>query len=137
MLEFDARKFPTAAIKAARIALPPKPLSAAAQKVAAEPTVPAYSPIVLAGIVRITELALTMLVGAALYSAYVIPRDGFEWHYPVAIAAIGMLTTLAFQVADIYQVEAFRGHEKQYFRLPTPPSILFLLLIRATSFPTP
>jgi hypothetical protein len=22
-----------------------------------------------------------MLVGAALYAVYVVPRDGFEWHY--------------------------------------------------------
>jgi len=50
MLEFNARKFPTAAIKAAQIALPRKPLSPAAQQVAAQPTVPAYSPIVLASI---------------------------------------------------------------------------------------
>jgi Undecaprenyl-phosphate glucose phosphotransferase len=134
MLEFDARKFPMAAIKAARIALPRKPLSPAALKVAAQPTVPAFSPIVLAGAVRLIELALTMLVGAALYAAYVIPRDGFEWHYAVAIAAIGMLTTLAFQVADIYQVEAFRGHEKQYFRLATAWSIVFLLVIGASFF---
>jgi hypothetical protein len=27
------------------------------------------------------------------------------------------LAMLAFQIADIYQVQAFRGHEKQYFRL--------------------
>ena len=66
MLEFDARKFPIDAIKAARIALPPKALSPAALKVAAQPTVPAYSPIVLAGAVRLIELAITVLVGAAL-----------------------------------------------------------------------
>jgi Undecaprenyl-phosphate glucose phosphotransferase len=134
MLEFDARKFPSGAVKAARIALPRKPLSSAAQMVAAQPTVPAYSPIVLAGVVRLVELSLTLLVGAALYAAYVVPRDGFEWHYVVAIAAIGGLTTLAFQVADIYQVEAFRGHEKQYFRLATAWSIVFLLVISASFF---
>jgi hypothetical protein len=51
-----------------------------------------------------------------------------------AIAAIGLLTTLAFQVADIYQVEAFRGHEKQYFRLATAWSVVFLLVIGASFF---
>src|SRR6266700_2495133 len=134
MLEFDARKFPIDAIKAARIALPAKALSPAALKIAAQPIVPAYSPIVLAGAVRLTELALTVLVGAALYAMYVIPRDGFEWHYAIAIACIGVLTTLAFQVADIYQVEAFRGREKQYFRLATAWSVVFLLVIGASFF---
>jgi len=67
-VEFDARKFPIDAIKAARIALPPKALSPAALKIAAQPIVPAYSPIVLAGAIRLIELALTVLVGAALYA---------------------------------------------------------------------
>ena len=114
----------------------PRALSPAALKLAGQPTVPAYSPIVLAGAVRLIELAITVLVGAALYALYVIPRDGFEWHYAVAIACIGVLTTLAFQVADIYQVEAFRGREKQYFRLATAWSVVFLLVIGASFFAT-
>jgi hypothetical protein len=117
MLEFDARNYSAPAGRAKPIALPRKALSPAAQNVAAQPTVPAYSPIVLAGIVRLIELALTVTAGAALYALYVVPRDGFEWHYPIAIAVIGVLTMVAFQVADIYQVQAFRGHEKQYSRL--------------------
>src|SRR5438477_3747377 len=38
----------------------------------------------------------------------------------------------AFQVADIYQVQAFRGHERQYFRLMSAWSLLFLVLIGLT-----
>ena len=41
--------------------------------------------------------------------------DGFEWHYVAAILGIAVLAMLAFQAADIYQVQAFRGYEKQYF----------------------
>ena len=40
---------------------------------------------------------------------------------------------LAFQAADIYQVQAFRGHEKQYMRLASAWSVVFLLAI-ATSY---
>ena len=36
---------------------------------------------------------------------------------------------LAFQTADIYQVQAFRGHEKQYMRLASAWSVVFLLVI--------
>ena len=42
---------------------------------------PALSPIVLAGTVRMIEFALIVLVGLAIYVAYVVPIDGFEWHY--------------------------------------------------------
>ena len=36
---------------------------------------------------------------------------------------------LAFQAADIYQVQAFRGHEKQYMRLASAWSVVFLIAI--------
>src|SRR5262245_39247011 len=109
-------------------------LSSAALKVADQPAAPAYSPIVLAGTVRLVELALIMLVGLAIHVAYVVPIDGFEWHYEAAIVVIGILAMLAFQTADIYQVQAFRGYEKQYFRLASAWSVVFLIAIGATFF---
>src|SRR5262245_48147069 len=59
----------------------PKPLSPAAIDAAAIPTAPAWSPIVVAGTVRMAELALTVLVGLAVYAAYVVPIEGFAWRY--------------------------------------------------------
>jgi Undecaprenyl-phosphate glucose phosphotransferase len=109
-------------------------LSSAALKVADEPTAAAYSPIVLAGTVRLIEFALVVLVGAAVYAGYVVPIEGFEWHYIAAVFGIAVLVMLAFQVADIYQVQAFRGHEKQYFRLASAWSVVFLIAIGATFF---
>jgi Undecaprenyl-phosphate glucose phosphotransferase len=135
MLEFDARKMMSGA-SATAVAAPagviPAPagsreLSSEAQKVASEPIVQAYSPIVLAGTVRLAEGALIMLIGFVAYVGYVVPIDGFAWYYVGAIAGIAMLALLAFQVADIYQVQAFRGHEKQYFRLASAWSVVFLI----------
>src|SRR5581483_6052909 len=45
-----------------------------------------------------------------------------------------MLAMMAFQTADIYQVQAFRGHEKQYFRLASAWSVVFLLVIGVSFF---
>jgi Undecaprenyl-phosphate glucose phosphotransferase len=75
-----------------------------------------------------------MLVGALVYGSYVVPINGFEWHYVAAILAIAVLAMLAFQAADIYQVQAFRGYEKQYFRLASAWSVVFLIVIGATFF---
>jgi Undecaprenyl-phosphate glucose phosphotransferase len=102
-------------------------LSPAAAHVAAQPAAQALSPIVLAGTVRIIEATLIVLVGGAIYLWYVVPIDGFEWHYLAGIAGIATLAMLAFQSVDIYQVQAFRGYEKQYFRLASAWSIVFLL----------
>jgi Undecaprenyl-phosphate glucose phosphotransferase len=122
-------------------AAPLKPARAAsrvpsptAQKIAEQPIPAAYSPIVLAGTVRLIEFALVMLVGLVIYLAYVVPFDGFEWRYPIAIVAIGAIATLTFQAADIYQVQAFRGYEKQYFRLASAWSVVFLIIIGISFF---
>src|SRR5215212_8411127 len=139
MLDVDPRKMSagSAAIAAADVINAPKhsaALSPAAVQVASQPIPTAYSPIVLAGTVRLIELLLIMLVGAAIYVGYVVPIDGFEWLYVGAITSIGVLAMLAFQAADIYQVQAFRGYEKQYFRLASAWSVVFLIAIGATFF---
>jgi hypothetical protein len=55
----------------------PTRLSPAALAAAKEPYEPAYSPIVLAGLVRVIEVALVALVGFAVYAIYVVPAHGF------------------------------------------------------------
>jgi Undecaprenyl-phosphate glucose phosphotransferase len=111
-----------------------RPLSPTAMLVAAQEFKPAYSPIVLAGTVRLIEAALIMLVGVALYFAYVVPGNGFALYYIGAIVGIAALALVAFQVADIYQVQAFRGHEKQYMRLASAWSVVFLIAIGISFF---
>jgi Undecaprenyl-phosphate glucose phosphotransferase len=137
MAQFDTRSMVEAAaatLGAATPAAGPHRLADAAEQAAAEPVAPAMSPIVLAGAVRMIELALVAVVGTAIYAAYVVPMEGVSWHYFGAIAAVSVLAMLALQVADIYQVQAFRGHEKQYFRLASAWSVVFLLLIGASFF---
>src|SRR5215470_15068760 len=116
MLELDARKMIAAAtavattgadsaVAAKSAANTPKLLSPAALEAAAQPTAPAWSPIVVAGTVRMAEFALTALVGLAVYLAYVVPIEGFEWRYAFATLGIAVLAMLAFQIADIYQIQ--------------------------------
>jgi Undecaprenyl-phosphate glucose phosphotransferase len=130
-----------AAVSSAIKAMPPvdlKPtapmLSAAAREVAAQRSKRAYSPIVLAGMVRLIEVALVAAIGFVVYLMYVLPANGFTWRYVGAIAGISLCSMLAFQAADIYQVQAFRGHEKQYMRLASAWSVVFLLAIGVTFF---
>jgi Undecaprenyl-phosphate glucose phosphotransferase len=140
MLEINARKIMGAAAavstSATAAAAPstPKALSPAALDAVAEPTTSAWSPIVVAGTVRMIEFALTALVGLAVYLAYVVPIESFEWRYAGVIFGIAVLAMLAFQAADIYQVQAFRGYEKQYFRLASAWSVVFLIVIGVTFF---
>jgi Undecaprenyl-phosphate glucose phosphotransferase len=108
-------------------------LSPRAMALAAKPGAPPISPIVLAGTVRLTELALIAAIGLGLFAAYP-PLTGLFWLYAAAVVAIAAVAMLAFQIADIYQVQAFRGHEKQYMRLASAWSLVFLLVIGASFF---
>ena len=107
-------------------------LSPEALAVAAKPSASPISPIVLAGFVRMGEFALIVLVGLAAYVAYLHEFDGLIWRYVAATLAIAVLSMFAFQTADIYQVQAFRGHEKQYMRLASAWSLVFLIVIGAS-----
>jgi Undecaprenyl-phosphate glucose phosphotransferase len=109
-------------------------LTAEALAIAAKPAPRPISPIVLAGFVRMAEFALVFTIGIALYFAYLPPLDGLLWRYLAAAIVIALLSTLAFQTADIYQVQAFRGYEKQYMRLASAWSVVFLIVIGASFF---
>jgi Undecaprenyl-phosphate glucose phosphotransferase len=111
-----------------------RPLSAAARAVTAQQFKHAYSPIVLAGIVRLIEVALVAAIGLGLYLWSVAPAAGSAAYYGGSIAGISLMSLLAFQAADIYQVQAFRGHEKQYMRLASAWSVVFLLAVAASFF---
>jgi Undecaprenyl-phosphate glucose phosphotransferase len=112
----------------------PRALSPAALAVAAKHPPAAISPIVLAGMVRIAEFLLITLVGTAIHAKYLLATEGFGWNYAAATGAIAMLSVLAFQAADIYQIQAFRGYEKQYMRLAAAWSLVFLIVIGASFF---
>ena len=111
----------------------PRALSSAALAIAAQRFKEPYSPIVLAGIVRVIEIALVATIGLGLYLWLVADVAESARYYIASILGISVLSMLAFQVADIYQVQAFRGHEKQYMRLASAWSVVFLLTV-ATSY---
>ena len=116
----------------ARVTPQSRALSPEALAVAGKPLQTPVSPIVLAGAVRMAEFALIVLVGMAIFAAYLPPE--LYWRYQGATLFIAALSTLAFQTADIYQVQAFRGYEKQYMRLASAWSVVFMIVIGASFF---
>ncbi|HEY4139999.1 MAG TPA: undecaprenyl-phosphate glucose phosphotransferase [Pseudolabrys sp.] len=112
----------------------PRGLSPEALAVADKPLQRPVSPIVLAGAVRMAEFALIVVVGMAIFAIYLPSGEGLYLRYQIAALGIAMLAMLAFQTADIYQVQAFRGYEKQYMRLASAWSVVFMLAIGASFF---
>src|ERR1041384_7847195 len=116
MMNFDASGVAQAAPAASLAAARGKPqLSPLAQLVAAQHIMPAFSPIVLAGMVRALEFVLIAMIGVATYFGYVYNAYGhvFDWYYIATAFAVAGLAIIAFQAADIYQIQAFRNPVSQ------------------------
>ncbi len=115
----------------------PKPqLSPLAQLAAAQHIAPAFSPIVVAGMVRAIEFVLIALIGIATYFGYVYSTYGhvFDWYYVATPFGVAALAMIAFQAADIYQIQAFRSPVSQCARLTVAWSIVFLILVAIAFF---
>jgi Undecaprenyl-phosphate glucose phosphotransferase len=122
------------AMPRASIASTSRSLSSAAIEIAAQRFKRPYSPIVVAGFVRVIEIGLVATVGLALYLCFVPPVAESARYYVGSITGISLLSLFAFQAADIYQIQAFRGHEKQYMRLASASSVVFLIAVTTSYF---
>jgi Undecaprenyl-phosphate glucose phosphotransferase len=109
-------------------------LTPAALAVTNEKVARAYSPIVIAGAVRLADFLVLSIVGLAVYFGYVVPLDGFRWDYIAAIFGMTASAVICFQAADIYQVQMFRGQLRQMTRMISSWAFVFLLFISASFF---
>ena len=109
-------------------------LSPAALKVVRQKVRRAYSPIVIAGFVRVADFLLLSVLGGALYFGYVVPISGFQWAYLVAIFGIATAAVVCFQATDLYQIQIFRGQLPHMTRMILSWSFVFLLFIGISFF---
>src|ERR1700716_3993410 len=137
----NARSMLNAAASAATTATADRPpverrrrLSQAALAVTNQKVPRAYSPIVIAGAVRVADFILLSLVGIALYLGYVVPLSGFHWEYVAAIFGMTATAVICFQASDIYEVQVFRGQLRQMTRMISSWAFVFLLFIGASFF---
>ncbi|WP_171712611.1 undecaprenyl-phosphate glucose phosphotransferase [Bradyrhizobium archetypum] len=107
-------------------------LSSAALAVADQKVGRAYSPIVIAGAVRVIDFTILSAIGIALYFGYVVPLNGLHWEFLAAIFGVAATAVICFQAADIYQVQLFRGHLRQMTRMVSSWAFVFLLFIGAS-----
>jgi Undecaprenyl-phosphate glucose phosphotransferase len=107
-------------------------LSPAALAVTSQKVGRAYSPIVIAGAVRLVDFIMLSLIGIALYFGYVVRLGGFHWEYTAAILAMTATAVICFQAADIYDIDVFRGQIRQMTRMVSSWAFVFLLFIGAS-----
>jgi Undecaprenyl-phosphate glucose phosphotransferase len=109
-------------------------LSPAALDVVNQKVRNAYSPVVIAGAVRVADFVMLAAIGVAIYFTYVVRMDGFSWNYVAAILVMAATAVICFQASDIYQVQVFRGQLRQMSRMASAWAFVFLLFIGVSFF---
>ena len=113
----------------------PRELGPLARILAAEPVAPAISPVVLAGFVRTAEFVAMLGIATLIFVMYVrADVGGLTSHYVYAALGISFATIVAFQIAEIYDVTAFRTHVYQLSRLTAAWTTVFLLALAIAFF---
>lgn len=112
----------------------PRELGALAQMIASQPVVPAFSRIVLAGLVQCADFVLLAAVGTVLQLVYVMPEYGIDPAYPVAILSVSALAVVLFRLSGAYEVGSLRFVAPQLGRLTATWTLVFALAMAAAFF---
>ena len=102
-------------------------LSAAARLVASSLSSNPISPILLAGFARVIEFTAILVVGAAVYLAYVASNEGLSWLYAPPLVSGAFAAVVMIQLADGYSVVAFRRGGLQLGRVFLAWTTVFVL----------
>ena len=93
-----------------------------------------YSPIVLAGIARVTELTLLCAIGLFIHRLYVQPRVGYETSYFIAIPVLSLVAVAVFQACGGYTVAAFRTPIAQGMKITAVWTLATMAALAAVFF---
>jgi Undecaprenyl-phosphate glucose phosphotransferase len=109
-------------------------LSRAALAVTNQKVRKAFSPVVIAGCVRLADFLSLSVIGVAIYLGYAAQIDGFNWSYIIAILGMTATAVICFQASGIYDIQVFRGHVRQTTRMISTWAFVFLLFISVSFF---
>ena len=87
------------------------------------------SPVVVTGVVRLSEFAMIALCGLAVHLVYVAATYPFDWGYAFAILSISIAATLSFQAAGGYTMGALRALLATGLKLALAWTAVFLLAV--------
>ena len=133
MMKVDASSAATL-LEAARERSDPPRLSPLAERLAALPVKPTYSPLVLEGLARFTDLALAIGTGFAAFHFYLGGARSFDAAYATVMAIISLATLLGFQTAGLYQISALRNFGHAVLRLSGSWAPVFLMALAGVFF---
>lgn len=121
-------------IEAARDRTEQPRLSPLAERLAALPVKPTYSPLVLEGLARLTDLLLAIISGLVAFDLYLGGVRPFDSAYATIVGLISVATIVGFQMAGLYQISALRSFGFAMLRLAGTWGLVFLIALAGVFF---
>ncbi|MBB4015925.1 Undecaprenyl-phosphate glucose phosphotransferase [Chelatococcus caeni] len=109
-------------------------LSPLAERMAALPVRPTYSPVIITGAARLADIAVVLATGYAALAIYIAPNHGYPLSYLGLLPVFALATVAALQAAGLYHIGAMRSVLTQAFRVLASWSVIFLLAVAALFF---
>ena len=103
-------------------------LSVRAEQVASQFAQNAVSPFVLATVLRLIEFLAVMLSGLMVYFLYVVRLDGVQTYYLLTCFLGAVLSVIALQAVDAYQVTHLRKSIRQLGRVLVAWTAVFAVM---------
>jgi len=109
-------------------------LNERAQQVASQFAQNAISPFLLVAVLRLVEFIAVFAIGMGVYMFYVVPQDGFRTMFVLPCLFGALLSLIALQATDSYQISSLRTHIKQLGRVLIAWTAVFAVLALAGFF---
>ncbi|SFH15856.1 CoA-binding domain-containing protein, partial [Methylobacterium gossipiicola] len=130
LLEAASRPLPASSGPGHEGATPLPPAEAISRPASAA----AFSPVVLAGCVRVAEFTLVVAMGLAVHALQLSDTLPLDLTYGAAIVGVATIAVVLFQVAGLYRMSALRGFVKPALRLAAMWTLAFLLVATVMVF---
>ena len=95
---------------------------------------PHVSPVVLVGLVRLIEFIVLCATAELVHLLYVVPHDGYDPAYLIAIPSIAAFAIVMFQIFNVNNVAAFRSPVTQGFRVACAWTVVVLAMLAVVFF---
>jgi Undecaprenyl-phosphate glucose phosphotransferase len=94
----------------------------------------AYSPIVLAGLVRLAEFAMLLVAGLAVHELHVAPIWGRSLDYYLVVPAMALAAIVAFQSLGLYSTASFRAPVRDGLKIAAGWTLVFVAALAVVFF---
>jgi Undecaprenyl-phosphate glucose phosphotransferase len=134
MMKLDA-SVATALIQSVQVQAPAQSrLNPLAERLATLPVKPTFSPLVIEGLARLSDLVVVGVSGLVAFHIYLSDHKPFDSAYALMMGFVALATFLGFQTAGLYHISALRSFSHAALRLWGTWALVYLVALAGMFF---